>query len=194
MRVRDLIRFLLVGAAIVAATMTPARATIIAASYAITGSSFVGSVPSPFATVVENIRFTFDDASTQFSNTSGITLISGTVVPTSTLGFTYLAGVNAGFVGGLAATVNTSDPSSIDFAIALNDLSGTPTISSFTFSDGQGHVFSASTDSVAPYVAATAVPEPAISLLFATGLISVALLRRRKIADRDDRRMRTASE
>jgi hypothetical protein len=87
-------------------------------------------------------------------------------------------------VGGTASTVTTADLASPDFALTINHASnlGGFGITSLSYSVGEGNVFTARTTA---RVAATAVPEPATTLLLVVGIPAIVATRRRRSGARN---------
>lgn len=160
MRMHPTLCSMLVAGGIVSAASPWAHAADIAASYSFSGSTFVGGTTPPFASIIENIALNFDNSTTITGSATGAFLISGTVVPTSTLEFSYIPAADLAIVGGSAATNGTSDPVSTDFAIVISHISSAPRISSLTYSTGSGTTFAALTTTITP-IAVNVVPEPA---------------------------------
>lgn len=165
-------------AAALALSSGVANAAIISNTYTVIGSNFSSSVPSAFASITESFTISFDNASNVSQQTSGITLnAASTIIPTSRLAFTYAAGADTLIVGGLAATVATSDPASTDFALIISNASSTTnfSITALSYTVGTGATFTAITRRVTSTPAA--VPEPASLALLAAAGAALAFMR-----------------
>lgn len=179
----SLVKILAVAAA-VAFSSGGADAAIISNTYTVVGSNFVSSVPSPYASITESFTISFDNAVTVSQQTSGISLNgASTILPTSTLAYTYAAGADTLIVGGLARTVATADPASTDFALVIQNASRTAdfSITALSYTVGTGATFTATRTGVGTLP--SAVPEPASLALLATVGGAFALVRRRRASN-----------
>jgi hypothetical protein len=159
-----------------------ANAAVITNTYTVVGSNFASTTASPFASITESFTVTFDTNTAVSQQTSGISLnAASTIVPTSALAFTYIPITDSLVVGGVAATVSTSDPASTDFAVVIQNASGTAnfSITSLSFTVGTGATFAATTRVVGTPPTA-AVPEPASLALLATAAAAFGFMRRRR--------------
>ena len=158
-----------------------AHALIISNTYTVVGSNFLSTAQSPYASITESFTITFNNAVTVSQQTGGISLNgASTIIPTSTLAFTYVAGADSLIVGGLAATVATSDPASTDFAVVIQNASQTAnfSITALSYTVGTGATFTATTRTTG--TPPTTVPEPASLALLATAGATLAFLRSRR--------------
>ena len=173
---------ILATAAALALSSSVASAAIITGTYTVVGSNFASTAPSPYPSITESFTISFNNAVTVSQQTTGISLNgASTIIPTSTLGFTYVAGADTLIVGGLAATVASSDPASTDFAVVIQNASQTAnfSITTLTYSLGTGAIFTATTRAVGT-PPTTAVPEPASLALLAAAGATLAVMRRRQ--------------
>lgn len=160
-----------------------ANAALIQGTYTVVGSNFTSTgAASPFLSITESFTITFDNTALVSQKVTGISLNpASTIVPTSTLGFTYVPGVDSLVVGGLAGTVATADTSTPDFSVTIGSAStpGNFTISALSYTTGNGATYSALTRTVGtPPV--SAVPEPASLVLLGSAAAAIAFVRRRK--------------
>ena len=169
----------LVAATLVASSLLAGRsnAAINTYTYDVTGGTFTtSSGTAPFASITESLTITFDTSAAVSQATAGIVQnASSTIAPTSTLAYTYVPGIDQLLIGGLAATVGSSDPASTDFALVIGNATlPAYTVTSLSYSTGAGAVYSAQTLGV------TATPEPASLAVIGSTLAFVALIRRRR--------------
>lgn len=158
-----------------------ANADIISATYTVVGSNFTSTgAASPYTSITESFTITFDNTKSVSQQTTGISFNPySTITPTSTLGFTYIAGADLLTVGGTAATVATADRNSTDFALTIGSASNANfSISSLSYTIGTGVTYNALTR--VKGTPPTAVPEPTSMALLVSAAAMVAFARRRR--------------
>lgn len=162
------------------ASAAPAAATVITRTYDFSGNNlvpFFGSDPAPTDPVQGQITVTFDTAVDVFDVTSGIALNSLNIPLGSAIAFTYSSSVDTLEIGG-AASGGTGfiQTGTNDFSVDISFASTvSPALSTLVYStSGLSTIWTTSDGSV------TVVPEPSTGLLLSTGLLALAIGRRKR--------------
>ena len=169
------------------AILTAACGTAVNASTTTFDVSFSASnffpAGAPKDPVIGSFTVTFDPTINYFTDTTtGITLNTLNINLGSTFGFLYNSTSGAFEVGGTASGVFAVTNNTDDFQLFIaNFLSGTPTISTFFYSQASNaDIFDANAAASSVSVSLAATPLPAALPLFATGLGVMGFLARRR--------------
>jgi len=171
------IRSILAGIVVGLAGLHASHAAIVSGTYTFNATGFTTGAPTD--PVHGAVSITFNNSLSYNGQSSGISLVSSNIGLDSTVEFDYFSTPDILVIGGSAAGVMNSDPSSRDFALYIGNASTAPMVTTFTYSAGSGTVYTASTDSVT-FAPAASIPEPASLLLLSAGVGMIAVASRRK--------------